>query len=157
MNVAGFEEALQSSLAIELEPGLVIAVASLPGLTILKILAWADRHMANNKDAVDLYRILTTFDNGENLDRIYDREIELLETAGFDLTLAGAELLGRDVAHIADPATTAQIVKRLNSEVRVDLLISHMANRFTFDDNTGRIAQVPECFRRGFIDAVSAT
>ena len=51
MNVAGFEEALDSALHIELEPDLVIAVASLPGLTVLKILAWADRNLVNNKDA----------------------------------------------------------------------------------------------------------
>ena len=53
MNVAGFEEALDSALHIELEPGLVIAVASLPGLAILKILAWGDRHLVNNKDAAE--------------------------------------------------------------------------------------------------------
>jgi hypothetical protein len=49
MNVAGFEEVLAAALQIELELGLVISVASLPGLAILKLAAWADRHLQNIK------------------------------------------------------------------------------------------------------------
>lgn len=94
MNVAGFEEGLDVALRIELESGLVIAVASLPGLAILKILAWADRHMENNKDAADLYRILNAYDSAGNQDRLFGSEIELLEAADYDLTPAGAQLLG---------------------------------------------------------------
>jgi predicted nucleotidyltransferase len=57
MNVAGFEEALRAALRLEVEPGLVISVASLPGLAILKLIAWIDRHCENNKDASDFYKI----------------------------------------------------------------------------------------------------
>ncbi len=46
-NVAGFEETPQATLSIELGPGLVISVASLPGLAILKTLARGDRHVVN--------------------------------------------------------------------------------------------------------------
>ena len=44
MNVAGFEEVPAAALQIELELGLVISVASLPGLAILKLVA-ADRRL----------------------------------------------------------------------------------------------------------------
>ena len=61
MNVAGFEEALASSAVIGIEAGLTVRVASAPGLTLLKLAAWADRGRESNKDAADLYRLLTTY------------------------------------------------------------------------------------------------
>jgi predicted nucleotidyltransferase len=41
--------------------------------------------------------------------RLYDHEMDLLETAGFDMELAGAELLGRDVATICQTKVLHQI------------------------------------------------
>jgi len=61
MNVAGFEEALASSVVIAIEAGLTVRVASAAGLTLLKLAAWADRGRESNKDAADLYRLLTTY------------------------------------------------------------------------------------------------
>jgi predicted nucleotidyltransferase len=58
LNVAGFEEAWASSLPVAFEEGLTVRVASVPGLTLLKLIAWADRGAQNNKDAADLYRLL---------------------------------------------------------------------------------------------------
>src|SRR4051794_22825548 len=50
MNVAGFEEALDSSVSIKLEPTLSVRVASVPGLALLKLIAWSDRGRVSNKD-----------------------------------------------------------------------------------------------------------
>jgi len=61
MNVAGFEEALASSVSLTLEDSLSVRVASLPGLTLLKLIAWSDGGRETNKDAADLYRLLTTY------------------------------------------------------------------------------------------------
>ena len=102
-NVAGFEEAWASSLPVAVEEGFIVRVASVPGLTLLKLIAWADRRVQNNKDAADLYRLLTTYQDAGNFDRLYDQESALLEAVAFDLELAGAELLGRDVARICPP------------------------------------------------------
>ena len=74
MNVAGFEEPLTSSVLIEIEA-----------------------------DLSDLYRLLTTYADAGNTDRLYETELDLLEAAEFDMQLAGAELLGRDVAEYAMP------------------------------------------------------
>ena len=152
MNVAGFEEALVSALCIELEPGLAISVASLPGLAILKVIAWAERHLQNNKDAADLYKILTGFEGAGNQNRIFDEELPLLETVAFDLTLAGAHLLGRDVARIADSAASRQIVSLLNSETQVNLLISHMITAASYEENAASVARIFACFRRGYLE-----
>jgi predicted nucleotidyltransferase len=151
MNVAGFEEALRSALRIEVEPGLIISVASPPALAILKLLAWVDRHLASSKDAADLYRILITFDRAGNESRLYDEETELLEALGYDLTLAGAQLLGRDAATISDSTTHEQIGLLLNSEAQMDLLISHMIQTGSYEENANRVARLLDCFRKGFI------
>ncbi len=150
MNVAGFEEALASALRIELEPGLIISVASLPGLAILKIIAWADRHMENNKDAADLYKILTTYHSAGNENRIYDQEPGLLESVDYDLTLAGAQLLGRDAAHISNSVAASQIGNLLSSDAQTNLLIRHMITTASYEDNAASVARAFECFKQGY-------
>jgi predicted nucleotidyltransferase len=153
MNVAGFEEALGAALRIELEPGLVISVASLTGLAILKILAWADRHVRDNRDAADVYKILATYDSAGNLDRLYDQEIELLEAVEYDLTLAGARLLGRDAARIADMIATQQIVDLLRSDRSVNLLVSAMIQTASYQENAAFVARLLDCFKQGYLEA----
>lgn len=156
MNVAGFEEALGTALRIELEPGLVISVASLPGLAVLKILAWADRHVRDNRDAADVYKILATYDSAGNQDRLYDREIELLEAVEYDLTLAGARLLGRDAARIVDAIAMEQIVGLLRSDAQADLLVSDMIKTASYQENTAFAARLLDCFRQGYFEATGA-
>jgi predicted nucleotidyltransferase len=46
MNVAGFKEALESAIQVQVESDLVVPVTSLPGLIILKLFAWAPTHSA---------------------------------------------------------------------------------------------------------------
>ena len=53
VTVSGFEEALGSALLVELQEGLPVKVASLAGLTILKLIAWGDRRLRDIKDAVE--------------------------------------------------------------------------------------------------------
>src|ERR1019366_7652770 len=120
LNVAGFEEAWGSSLPVEVEDGFTVRVASVPGLALLKLIAWADRGVQNNKDAADLYRLLATYSEAGNLDRLYDQESALLESVLFDLEIAGAELLGRDVARIYPAATMEQARAWLTSPRLLD-------------------------------------
>lgn len=108
LNVAGFEEALASLVFMEVEADLTVRVASLPGLTLLKLIAWADRGRESNKDPADLYRLLTTYADAGNTDRLYDHELDLLEGVAFNMELAGAELLGRDVARVCSPPALAR-------------------------------------------------
>ena len=128
MNVASFEEALGSSVLVEIEGGLTVRVASIPGLALLKLTAWADRGRESNKDAVDLYQLLTAYADAGNIDRIYDQELALLEAVDFDMELAGAELLGRDVAHIGSSQVMDQVRSLVTSEPDRERLVSQMAH-----------------------------
>jgi predicted nucleotidyltransferase len=126
MNVAGFEDALRSSLRIRVEDDLVVRVASIPGLTILKLFAWSDRGGENSKDASDLYTLLSTYADAGNLDRLYEHEVDLLEKVEFDVILAGAQLLGRDVARICETTPSRRIREALDGSRGAADLVSQM-------------------------------
>lgn len=152
MNAAGFEEALESSLHLRIEEDLVVRVASIPGLAVLKLIAWQDRRNENDKDAADLLLLFTHHADAGNLDRIYGEELLLLEVAQFDLELAGAELLGRDAARICQQETLRQLQVLLSSERLVDQLARQM-NQTSFIDEAQveRVANLLQGFRRGFL------
>lgn len=133
MNVAGFQEAYDSSLSITLsrEPHLEVKMVSLAGLFLLKVFAWRDRGMAFNKDATDMAFIIKNYGSPVNEDRLYELESALLEQEGYDLELAGARLLGRDVASIAGRELSVTIQQLLDYNLSYDgaqKLLVHMAN-----------------------------
>ena len=150
MNVAGFEEALTASLFLEIAPDLTIRVASLPGLTLLKLIAWLDRGRETNKDAADLHRLFISYADAGNTDRIYDTELDLLEAAGFDLRFAGAELLGRDVRHICSPRILAQLQSLLRSESKTERLTFQIAQT-TYAEALPEVERLIIFFRQGFL------
>jgi predicted nucleotidyltransferase len=152
MNIAGFEEALESSIGLRIEDDFVVRVASIPGLAVLKLIAWQDRRNENSKDAADLHRLLVDYADAGNLDRIYGEELPLLESAGYDLELVGAELLGRDAARICQPETHHQIGAVLSSDRLNDQLILQMSES-GFDEQVQaeRIANLLKRFSHGFL------
>ncbi len=151
MNVAGFEEALASAISMEIEVGLTVRVASVPGLTLLKLIAWADRGRESNKDAADLYTLLTTYADAGNTDRLYDHEMDLLEAVAYDLELAGAELLGRDVARICSPPALIQVQSLVKSEPDLERLVNQMVQTSTHDEATAVVGRTVNSFCRGLL------
>jgi predicted nucleotidyltransferase len=74
MNVAGFKEALESAIQVQVDSDLVVPVTSLPGLIILKLFAWAHRKH-EKRDAPDILKILTDYADAGNEDRLYADEL----------------------------------------------------------------------------------
>jgi predicted nucleotidyltransferase len=128
MNVAGFRDALAAAVTVEVSAGVNIAVASLPGIAILKLFAWADRRQENPKDAIDFVLLLRSYHEAGNENRIYEEAAALsaLEAAGYDIELGGAWLLGSDAAAIASAQTNAELQALLNG-ARRGRLIEDMA------------------------------
>lgn len=120
MNVAGYKDALNTAIKVELEPALVISVASLPGIAILKLFAWADREKETSKDAIDLTSLLRGYCDAGNQSRIYEDQaaIVALEAAGYDVELAGAWLLGKDAAEMSSQLTYEEIIALINGPRR---------------------------------------
>ena len=152
MNVAGYSDALAAAVAVEVSPGVNMAIASLPGIAILKLFAWADRGQENPKDAFDLVSLLRDYHEAGNESRIYEEEgaLEALETVGYDIELAGAWLLGNDAAVLASAQTNADIQVLLNGTKR-ERLIEDMARAMLGRDNALEYShRLLEQFTNGF-------
>ncbi len=127
MTVAGFQDVLAAAVPLQVSDDLTIPVASLPGIAVLKLFAWHDRQ-TNDKDALDLYRLISTYGDAGNLDRLYGEEIQFLEWASHDLELAGASLLGFDARQLCSADTLGKLrnllamtnfVERLAERIRL--------------------------------------
>jgi predicted nucleotidyltransferase len=118
MSMVGFDDAYQAALEVRVRasPPLDIRVASIPGLTILKLVSWADRPQARARDAIDLAYILQNYLDAGNNERLYEEHLDLVNFADFDYIHAGARLLGRDIASIGQPKTIARIREILAKE-----------------------------------------
>lgn len=98
MRVLGLREVRNSALQIQLPRGVAVSAVSLPGLAVLKILAWSDRHhRAPRKDASDLWAVMRHYLDAGNENRLYGEENFVLEIDDYNIDQCGAWLLGSDV------------------------------------------------------------
>jgi predicted nucleotidyltransferase len=126
MNVTAYAEALESALEVDLGNGLIIRVVSIPALAALKLLAWNDRGLQDNKDAQDLFFLLQHYHDAGNHDRLYGDAYALMEACEFELSLAGAALLGYDVGVILHDVSRQSLLAVLADPRKSDRLIVHM-------------------------------
>ena len=113
MNMAGFQDVYKHALSAAIWQGEKISVASLPGMAVLKIVAWDDRHNEfPTKDADDLALILRYYAEAGNSERLYEEHPDFVTDVGGDLELAGARLLGFDMAAIMS-LSTKQVVQKI--------------------------------------------
>lgn len=127
MNVIGYKEVLEASVLVEIAENLIVNIASLPGLAVLKLFAWLDRGESNSKDAQDLYLILQQYNEAGHNDRLYEDEFSLIESCDGNPNLAGAQLLGKDIARLVKLDTYNAIMQILNDEKTLERLTAHMA------------------------------
>jgi predicted nucleotidyltransferase len=153
MNVAGYSDALAAAVTVEVGPGTNIAVASLPGIAVLKLFAWADRGQENPKDAIDLVSLLRSYHEAGNGSRIYEEKDALaaLETAEYDIELAGAWLLGKDAAVMVSAQTNSDLRTLLGGTLN-GRLIADMARALRGkDDALNHARRLLEQFTNGLI------
>lgn len=148
MSVAGYEEALTAAIDVEVRPGLVVRVASLPGLAVLKLLAWKDRGDQDSRDAIDLVTLLRRYSDAGNEDRLYGPELNVLAAVDYRMELAGPRLLGRDVRGILTQSTATKLKEILDGSN--DRLVGHMARSFQgADDSITEVENLLDQFRAG--------
>jgi predicted nucleotidyltransferase len=141
MNVAGYHDALATAQDVEVHPGLVVRVASLPALAVLKLFAWADRGAGNRKDALDLALLLRQYGAAGNEDRLFGEEIGLFEAVSYNLDLASPRLLGKDARRATTPATREQVLTLLEDPVRLDQLARNMSRAFESAEDSLAMAE----------------
>jgi len=151
MNTAGYGEAGASAVLVEVEPGFSVRVVSLPGLVILKLVAWTERGSGDPRDALDLASLLRQYAAAGNADRLYGSEIGVLEIVQYDIDLAGARLLGMDAGRIAAPPTRAQILAVFADPTRLDRLVLDVARgMYAVQDALAAASTLLAQFKAGF-------
>jgi predicted nucleotidyltransferase len=134
MNVAAFADAYESSITVAIGHEFDLRIASIPGLVLLKLLAWVDK--AESKQAQDVLRLIETYGDAGNEDRLYSEKIDLLEAEGFDFPLAGARLLAQDALAVAAPSTVEIVRSLLRDSKRMNTFQSQMGGAiFHLDDS----------------------
>ena len=151
MNVAGFRDAQAAAVPVELTAGLVIPIASIPGIAVLKLFAWVDRGREDPKDAMDLITLLRQYHEAGNRDRLYEDALPALETAGYDIELAGAWLLGRDAFTLSSRETRRQLDAIFSQSALMARLLTDMARALRArEDALDYSGALLEQFLRGF-------
>jgi predicted nucleotidyltransferase len=138
MNVAAFSEVFESSLTLSIAPDLTINVPSLAGLMLLKLFAWLDRR--DDRDVQDIRRLLETYADAGNEERLYDEIADELERFNFDVVLAGGYLLGRDAAAIVQSDTRRQLTTAFN-EHNTAMLVTKLARSISVHEDWTEFAQ----------------
>jgi predicted nucleotidyltransferase len=156
MCTVGFMDVYKNSITYRLnsEPVLDIKLATIPGLAIMKLLAWNEVYPTRQKDAADLLFIMHNYQYAGIEDRLYENEISLLLEEEFDNERAGIRLLGRDMARISNSDTAKALMDIMVSETGEDSrskLASQMANN---NDSFDVIMLLLEKLKQGFGEGI---
>ena len=158
MGILGFEEAFRTAILVNLraEPRLEIRVSTLAGLAVMKLISWDESYPRRGRDAEDFYYVAQNYIDAGNDDRLYNEASDLTEVVSFDRTSAGARLLGRDMAILAQDAAHRTIVGILAREsdpsgslkLITDIIGTNITLQEKFDEVLGLITSV----QMGFAD-----
>jgi predicted nucleotidyltransferase len=146
MTVLGFQEAVDTAQPVGIGEGVVVPVVTLPAFVLLKLFAWMDRRLKKNTDATDLLFVLRNYFDAGNAEQTYANAMDLLEAANFDVAVAAAGLLGREVRELAYPETLNALRDVLRSTKHYELLRQDLQARAAMqiggfiDDSDGLLA-----------------
>jgi len=158
MSIIGFKEAFDNSIMVRLnsDPELDVKVPTLPGLAVMKLISWKEKYPERAKDADDLLLIMHEYEQAGNFDRLYDKELNLLEEEGFDTQLASIRLLGRDMAMIVDKDTAREVRSILDAETHspYNLITNMIRERLKVGSNFEAINLQLKKLKQGFIEAL---
>jgi predicted nucleotidyltransferase len=131
MNVEGYPDAAKAASVVDIG-GVTIEVLSAPGLALLKLFAWNDRHAETRKDASDLATLLRNYSELDNTDRMYE-DPALLDDVGYDYVRGSAKLLGRDVRSMCSAGTLTAVRGMLTPANLEQLALDAYAERWDKD------------------------
>lgn len=125
MNVAGYTDAYDSALEVEIEDQFQVKIVSLPAMVVLKILAWNDRP-DRSKHASDVLLILSNYPRTGQFNRLWDEAEDLLTTYGHDHDQVGAALLGRDAKRDIADNVRSQVLTIFSTEKKRERFCAQM-------------------------------
>lgn len=121
MSVVGFTEVANKTLDVTIDDEFTVKVASLPGICILKLVAFNDRKYQTNKDADDLAFIIENYLE-INIERTAEEHYDIYEVENFNTFTAGASLLGKDIKSILweNDGAIHTFIQILEGELRLE-------------------------------------
>ncbi len=122
MNVSGFNQAYEGSIKVRIResPLLEIKISSLQSLVALKLLAWKDRGITDDRDAKDIATIIKYYGDPVNAERLFSDEPDLMIAEEHNLDKAGARLLGRDIVMTTGKILSMELLSILEEETLED-------------------------------------
>jgi predicted nucleotidyltransferase len=150
MSVWGFPEMADSTISVEIDNEFTINIASLPGLFMLKLVAWKDRHLISTKDAYDIALLLTNYLD-INVERAVEEHYDLYEAKVFDQAVAGAQLMARDVKMLVKDSddTMNYLIEIITKEIEL-AEESQLINQLVESDASLQYEQVLACWESIF-------
>jgi predicted nucleotidyltransferase len=156
MSTIGFEDAYEQSITIKIkvDSDLCIKFASLNGIVIMKLISWNDNAARRRKDATDILLIIENYLDAGNIERIYDEEMDLIDVDDFDYAIAGARLLGRDIAKSCRHETLNDLLVILDQKKEynnIHKLAADMREGYSSEE-FDKIIELLEFMKLGMID-----
>jgi predicted nucleotidyltransferase len=155
MNAAGFREAYEAAEQISVNDALPVRVVSAVGLVLLNLMAWRDRHDTHPlRDAADIAYVLRHYKTLLTGKTLLDPHVDLMETEGFELDLASAHHLGRELKRIASVYTRDRILGLLDRELAMgpDSLLVREIAEFSIPVEAQRVCDLLNRMRAGMKD-----
>lgn len=118
LHVLGFKEVLEEAEKVEIEEK-IVNIPPLPGMIILKLVAWSDRPEERENDLADILRIIEHYFD-LNFDEIVEFHHDTFGDREFDKILISAEVLGRKARNIIVKSETlaARIFNLLEANIK---------------------------------------
>lgn len=98
LHILGLKEVLEEPEQVEIEEK-IVNIPPLPGMIILKLVAWSDRPEERENDLADILRIIEHYFD-HNFDEIVEFHSDTFGEEEFDQLLISAEVLGRNARTI---------------------------------------------------------
>jgi len=152
LHVLGLREVLEDAVPVSIEEK-IVNIPPLPGMAILKLIAWSDRPEERVDDLFDLLRIMQYYYDLK-WDEIVEVHFDALEKEPLDPLLISAEVLGRDAAIYLQrsSAIASRIIQVLETNLE-DASASSIARAWAraLDKNIEYAYALLDAFRAGIM------
>ncbi len=118
LHVLGFREVMEEAAPVQIEEK-IANIPPLPGMVILKLIAWSDRPEEREDDLSDILKIIQHYFN-LRWDEIVEQHYDTLDNEPFDQLLIAAEVLGRNSRLYLQKseAISARVLKVLETNLK---------------------------------------
>jgi len=129
MSVFGFQDVWAAAYSVQLAGPLTVRIPTIPGYTVLKLKAWADRSvLGERKDASDLATAMHWYQQDEEIEnRLYEAGFDHLIAAEHDPREAAVRLLVAEARELLTSERQSELTavwENLDDDVLVDSLVN---------------------------------